>query len=98
MSAVSLNVGRKLVDDASRDAILGTVGRMAGDWGIVFLAECDAHLTSDFQHNFGTHYSRRFLGRSRFAALHNHSEEFEITVSAFGGPEGKGVPSASRRR
>ena len=60
MSAVSLNVGRKLVDNASCEAILNTVGAMAGDWGIIFLAECDAHLTAEHLLNFGRHYSRRF--------------------------------------
>ena len=49
-----------MVDDSSCEAILDTVGKMAGDWGIIFLAECDAHMTAAHHLNFRDHYCARF--------------------------------------
>ena len=60
MAAVSLDVGRMLVDDASCEAVLGTVREMAEDWGIIFLAECDAHMTANHQLDVGDHFCRRY--------------------------------------
>ena len=55
-----MNVGGKLVDDRSCDAILNTAGNMDSDWAVLFLAECDAHLNASHQLNFDHHFSRRF--------------------------------------
>ena len=57
---MSLNVGKALVDDDSCAAILGTAASIAHDWAVLFLAECDAHMTLDHQLDFGSHFCKRF--------------------------------------
>ena len=60
MSAVSLNVAKKLGDYLAGEAILDTVGEIAPDWAVVFLVECDGHLRADHPLLFQGHLFERF--------------------------------------